>query len=156
MEIQSEPILGYSTEAASDSLGRPSRPRTLSVPSAPPISSPSVVVNERQPLLRRRSYDGYHDTVGDAVAEPSPVAGGTVLGIHNLAIVFPQFIVSSFLLCLLLHCDNFNYRLHWCPAQYSTSSTLMSTNTRNTVIHTLARMVLLGSYVSVVYAHWCV
>lgn len=23
-----------------------------------------------------------------------PVAGGTILGIHNLAIVFPQFIVS--------------------------------------------------------------
>jgi solute carrier family 45 protein 1/2/4 len=23
-----------------------------------------------------------------------PVAGGTIMGIHNLAIVFPQFIVS--------------------------------------------------------------
>ena len=26
--------------------------------------------------------------------DANPVAGGTILGIHNLAIVFPQFIVS--------------------------------------------------------------
>lgn len=28
-------------------------------------------------------------------AESPNVAGGTILGIHNLAIVFPQFIVSA-------------------------------------------------------------
>ena len=27
------------------------------------------------------------------VPDAEPVAGGTILGIHNLAIVFPQFIV---------------------------------------------------------------
>lgn len=26
---------------------------------------------------------------------PEPVAGGTILGIHNLAIVLPQLVVSS-------------------------------------------------------------
>jgi solute carrier family 45 protein 1/2/4 len=30
-----------------------------------------------------------------------PVAGGTIMGIHNLAIVFPQFIVSSLLFRLV-------------------------------------------------------
>jgi len=59
------------------------------------ISTPALVnrETERQPLLRRRSYDEY-ETRGDDDAEPKvPVGGGTVLGIHNLAIVFPQFIV---------------------------------------------------------------
>jgi solute carrier family 45 protein 1/2/4 len=60
------------------------------------ISSPNIqraMTNERQPLLRRRSYQEYEASViedGPVV----PVAGGTVLGIHNLAIVFPQFIVA--------------------------------------------------------------
>lgn len=30
---------------------------------------------------------------------PGAVAGGTVMGIHNLAIVFPQFIVSGSVTC---------------------------------------------------------
>lgn len=61
------------------------------------ISSPNiqrVVTNERQPLLRRRSYQEFEASViedGPVV----PVAGGTVLGIHNLAIVFPQFIACG-------------------------------------------------------------
>jgi solute carrier family 45, member 1/2/4 len=59
------------------------------------ISTP-VMVNretEHQPLLRRRSYDEY-ETRGDEDAETkASVGGGTVLGIHNLAIVLPQFIV---------------------------------------------------------------
>jgi hypothetical protein len=42
-----------------------------------------------------RSFDEYPDIAGDSILEPAPVvAGGTILGIHNLAIVFPQFIVS--------------------------------------------------------------
>lgn len=49
---------------------------------------------ERQPLLnRRRSFDNQTDN-GDT-QKRAPVAGGTILGIHNLAIVFPQFIVSD-------------------------------------------------------------
>ncbi|KAF8529052.1 hypothetical protein BU17DRAFT_37242 [Hysterangium stoloniferum] len=42
-------------------------------------------VSERSALLN----DGTHNKV-----EPEPIAGGTVLGIHNLAIVFPQFVVA--------------------------------------------------------------
>ena len=48
--------------------------------------------DERQPLLRRQSLRiDYEAETGEI---PTPMAGGTVLGIHNLAIVFPQFIVS--------------------------------------------------------------
>lgn len=48
---------------------------------------------ERAPLLRRRSLNE-HDTAREQQVTPSPtLAGGTVLGIHNLAIVAPQFIV---------------------------------------------------------------
>ena len=48
---------------------------------------------ERAPLLRRHSLGPVGD---DEETQPQqPVAGGTVLGIHNLAIVMPQFIVSS-------------------------------------------------------------
>ncbi|KAI0068767.1 MFS general substrate transporter [Artomyces pyxidatus] len=60
-------------------------------------SSPNLLRNalraERQPLLRRRSFD---DQTGPEIEEneAAPVAGGTILGIHNLAIVFPQFIVA--------------------------------------------------------------
>ncbi|KAI5123444.1 hypothetical protein M0805_006149 [Coniferiporia weirii] len=47
---------------------------------------------ERQPLVRRRSLN----RIGEEgeLADAQPVAGGTVLGIHNLAIVMPQFIVA--------------------------------------------------------------
>lgn len=55
-------------------------------------------VNERSRLIHR-SYstadlEGQH---GESMAYTGPgkVAGGTVMGIHNLAIVFPQFIVST-------------------------------------------------------------
>ena len=62
-------------------------------------TSPSITVaqsqsafNERQPLLRRQSL-GPRDEPNDANTT-GPIAGGTVLGIHNLAIVMPQFLVS--------------------------------------------------------------
>jgi solute carrier family 45 protein 1/2/4 len=49
-------------------------------------------INERTTLLRRNSLRvNYEAETGET---PKPMAGGTVLGIHNLAIVFPQFIVS--------------------------------------------------------------
>lgn len=47
---------------------------------------------ERQPLLRRHSL-GPRDE-DEELAGAKPIAGGTVLGIHNLAIVIPQFIVA--------------------------------------------------------------
>ncbi|KAG8849514.1 hypothetical protein FRB91_009834, partial [Serendipita sp. 411] len=46
--------------------------------------------SERTPLLRRQSLRlDYEAETGEI---PTPMAGGTVLGIHNLAIVLPQFI----------------------------------------------------------------
>ncbi|KAL0564423.1 hypothetical protein V5O48_017623 [Marasmius crinis-equi] len=64
------------------------------------ISSPGVFrrpfsdnEGERRPLLRRRSYDEYEPTLDEAPSA-KPVAGGTILGVHNLAIVVPQFVVA--------------------------------------------------------------
>ena len=51
--------------------------------------------NERQTLLHRRSASEHRESSEDP-AKAQPVAGGTVLGIHNLAIVIPQFVVSFF------------------------------------------------------------
>ena len=61
------------------------------------VSSPNllrtVLLSEAQPLLaRRRSFEDQADND----QKSARVAGGTILGIHNLAIVFPQFLVSPF------------------------------------------------------------
>ncbi|KAG5651968.1 hypothetical protein H0H81_006783 [Sphagnurus paluster] len=66
------------------------RPSHIRVASTPPVMR--RLVDERQPLLRRRSYDAYETTPDEMTI--APMAGGTVLGIHNLAIVLPQFIVA--------------------------------------------------------------
>ncbi|KAJ8086780.1 hypothetical protein PM082_005605 [Marasmius tenuissimus] len=50
-------------------------------------------LSERRPLLRRRSFDEY-ETHPDEIPSAKPVAGGTILGVHNLAIVVPQFVVA--------------------------------------------------------------
>lgn len=55
------------------------------------LSTPNPTVSERQPLIRRHSFDEYETNPEDGAV--TPFAGGTVLGIHNLAIVMPQFIV---------------------------------------------------------------
>ncbi|KAJ3489701.1 hypothetical protein NLI96_g1934 [Meripilus lineatus] len=69
-----------------ESSRRPSHSRTMSVPGRRPSA-----VNERDPLLRRRrSFE--HGL--EHPSEEEVLAGGTILGIHNLAIVFPQFIVA--------------------------------------------------------------
>jgi len=74
--------------AAREWARRPSHSRTRSTPARPPRNVPN---SERAPLIRRRrSFDEH----GAANAEADPVAGGTILGIHNLAIVFPQFIIA--------------------------------------------------------------
>lgn len=66
---------------------RPSHSRTRSTPAG----RRNQAVNERDPLLRRRrSFD---ENEAGYVPEAESFAGGTILGIHNLAIVFPQFIV---------------------------------------------------------------
>jgi hypothetical protein len=53
---------------------------------------------EREPLLRHHSAAD-ESTPISSVEVAQPVAGGTVLGIHNLAIVFPQFIVRNPVFC---------------------------------------------------------
>ena len=65
------------------------------------VSSPDLLrtalLSERQPLLtRRRSLEDQADH--EDAQKHTRVAGGTMLGIHNLSIVFPQFLVS---LCLM-------------------------------------------------------
>ena len=68
---------------------RTSHTRTVSTPNLLRVA----LLSERQPLLtRRRSFEDQSD-IEDSQKNPR-VAGGTILGIHNLAIVFPQFIVS--------------------------------------------------------------
>ncbi|KAJ7068403.1 MFS general substrate transporter [Mycena amicta] len=68
---------------------RPTHSRTLSVPVPARRGS-----DERQPLLRRRrSFDAYEAEQED-VPTAARVAGGTILGVHNLAIVAPQLIVA--------------------------------------------------------------
>jgi len=76
------------TTGADASLGRSSRNRVLSTPALRRADG------ERQPLVRRRSLHEYETGTGEPDAANPTLAGGTVLGIHNLAIVMPQFIVS--------------------------------------------------------------
>ena len=57
-------------------------------------------IPERQPLLARataalQNRNQEQHALGP-VDKDKPVAGGTMLGIHNLAIVFPQFAVCFF------------------------------------------------------------
>ncbi|KZT42881.1 MFS general substrate transporter [Sistotremastrum suecicum HHB10207 ss-3] len=75
----------------------PSRPpphqRAISTPAIRPGTSQDA--DERSALLRRHSLKGLHEgSPDDDLSKSKPLAGGTVLGIHNLAIVFPQLLVS--------------------------------------------------------------
>jgi solute carrier family 45, member 1/2/4 len=70
---------------------RTSHTRTVSTPNLLRVA----LLNERQPLLtRRRSFEDQADT--EDSQKNTRTAGGTILGIHNLAIVFPQFLVSLY------------------------------------------------------------
>jgi len=53
--------------------------------------------NERSSLIRSYSTADI-EGAGESMeyTGSGPVAGGTIMGIHNLAIVFPQFIASLF------------------------------------------------------------
>lgn len=77
-------------QPSATSARRPSHSRAISTP------APRNLHNERQPLLRRRSFDEYEAEALDAETV-TPVAGGTVLGVHNLSIVAPQLIVCHFI-----------------------------------------------------------
>lgn len=60
----------------------------------------NFAISERQPLLAgaTAALESYDEETLGPVDRDRPVAGGTVLGIHNLAIVLPQFIVCRVLL----------------------------------------------------------
>lgn len=100
------PVLIYASHQFLKELDRPP-PAERPVPTANrrtshtrTVSTPNLLrvalLSERQPLLvRRRSFEDQADN-GDSRKNAS-LAGGTILGIHNLAIVFPQFLVSSYL-----------------------------------------------------------
>ncbi|KAG5648945.1 hypothetical protein DXG03_000294 [Asterophora parasitica] len=79
---------GSSPNSTALAARRPSHTRVLSTP--PAIRRPQI--DERQPLLRRRSFEAYASNPDEIPI--APMAGGTVLGIHNLAIVMPQFVVA--------------------------------------------------------------
>ncbi|KAJ3882936.1 hypothetical protein F5051DRAFT_318700 [Lentinula edodes] len=68
---------------------RPLHSRTHSTPGLRNVRS-----SERQPLLRRRSLEEFGNDANDESSPRTPVAGGTILGVHNLAIVMPQFVVA--------------------------------------------------------------
>ncbi|KAH9853565.1 MFS general substrate transporter [Lenzites betulinus] len=77
--------------AAREWLRRPSHSRTLSTPAARRNSRQTE--NERTPLVRRRrSFDQHNASA--LQQDDEAASGGTVLGIHNLAIVMPQFVVA--------------------------------------------------------------
>lgn len=86
--------------------------------------------------------------------EPQNLAGGTILGIHNLAIVFPQFIVSGSVSVVLSTSDICCCRSPLCRAPSSTLSMQILTMILLTTLPTTARMVWPGSCVSEDYVHW--
>jgi len=61
----------------------------------PHLPEGATHVDEEDPLISNSSEDDSHDQGSDSEKRP---AGGTILGIHNLAIVTPQFLVSLNLL----------------------------------------------------------
>ncbi|KAL7419823.1 hypothetical protein Q5752_005739 [Cryptotrichosporon argae] len=78
---------------------RPAHARAASTPAGPWRSQPASpsrpaapAVDERTPLARSFSTADLEQAID--YTGSGPVAGGTVMGIHNLAIVFPQFIIA--------------------------------------------------------------
>lgn len=83
-------------------LNRASRPLHARIASTPamnwrPAGGPQSAIEptERTALVRRHSMVDVLDSKEEEIIYEStqPVAGGTILGIHNLAIVVPQFLV---------------------------------------------------------------
>lgn len=83
-------LLKEDTPPSSSSARRPSHIRVLSSPGF--MGRPT---DERQPLIRRRSFDEHDiEVIRSEITPTNPIPGGTVLGLHNLAIVMPQFVVA--------------------------------------------------------------
>ncbi|KAF9534195.1 MFS general substrate transporter [Crepidotus variabilis] len=90
MELLKEPPQpSPATPMHAHAYRRPSHLRNLSTPARPSFTS------ETRPLIqRRRSFDEYDTNPEEEEIASKPLPGGTILGIHNLAIVMPQFIVA--------------------------------------------------------------
>jgi len=95
-------IMEYLKEIDTESMDR-GRPQNIRATYGRSNSNPTLPArdreldqDEREPLLRRHSLMQRAEvsTADDLSKINKPLAGGTVLGIHNLAIVIPQFIVS--------------------------------------------------------------
>jgi hypothetical protein len=131
------------------------RPSHSRVASTPAYLHPGFLTDgERTPLLRHRSMD---DTDAIADDEKGGVAGGTILGIHNLAIVAPQFIVSSGpQLSSTRRLLTGSQRYLWLPVSYSVLQMRKSRTTRLTTPSTLARPACLGCCALAVCVLWYV
>jgi solute carrier family 45 protein 1/2/4 len=68
--------------------GRPGHARAASTPVV--WNPPSAPANERTSLVRSFSLANIDDLNEEVDYAGSKPAGGTIMGIHNLAIVFPQ------------------------------------------------------------------
>lgn len=85
---------GYGAIGAG-AIGRPAHQRVASTPAHRHYPTRRRM-SERTALVRRHSLMGAGGPVTNDLRYmgPEPVAGGTILGIHNLAIVTPQLLVS--------------------------------------------------------------
>lgn len=93
--------LAAAVAGTAPSTSRPGHNRVFSTPAHPirrlARSSTGIRPNERTTLLRRYSMNMTEQEMNNtelSVEGSGSVAGGTILGIHNLAVVFPQFFVS--------------------------------------------------------------
>lgn len=98
LETSSQKSQQEATRVPSYGTRSPSRPyhqRVSSSPANPRYRTRRA--NERTALIRRHSLMGTGGPVTNDLRYmgPEPVAGGTILGIHNLAIVMPQLLASS-------------------------------------------------------------
>lgn len=86
----------------SDGRPRPTHARTTSTPlgwrSHPSSPMGRASPDERTPLTRSYSTADLEGANEMEYTGQGPVAGGTIMGIHNLAIVFPQFIARLILI----------------------------------------------------------
>jgi solute carrier family 45 protein 1/2/4 len=97
LETASQKGQQEATRVPSYGTGSPSRPHHLRVASSPVNPRHRTRrANERTALIRRHSLMGTGGPVTNDLRYlgPEPIAGGTILGIHNLAIVMPQLLVS--------------------------------------------------------------
>ncbi|WVN90378.1 uncharacterized protein L203_105614 [Cryptococcus depauperatus CBS 7841] len=98
-EIDDKPRSNSSYQTNDTARNHPPHTRTTSTPlgwrSHPvtPTGRPRPI-GERAPLMRSYSTADIEGAGDMEYTGQGPLAGGTIMGIHNLAIVFPQFIIA--------------------------------------------------------------